>query len=470
MKPFLFLLIATNCVVSSLTTTAQTPVLLQTFNNPAPEGGDHFGIGLAALGGDRVLIGSPNYFGNPWPPTNAASVHLFHTNGTLLATITKPPGIMTEFGTSITTLGNDRIVIGSQNSYHMGLFTTNGTLVRIITNLFQPLGPSVVAIGSDKLLIGSPYAYPEPDPESWNTYGAAFLYDTNGTLLRTFYNPNPAAVSGFGWVVRAFGSDRVLIGSSRDWSGAGGVFLFHTNGTLLTTFTNPAPSFFDYFGRSVAAVGTDRVLVGSPSEGTDADEVYLFNTNGTLLLTIPNPTPATANDWFGNIAVLGNDRVVIGAPGDDTTGPGSGSAYVFNLDGTLLATINNPAPGIGDYFGVGLKTFGDDLVLIPAPYHNGVGSAYLFRVPAAPDTPSLTIQLTASNAVAISWPSNATGFVLQQNSNGVSSSNWSNVTDPVENDGTSRTLIINPGDGSRFFRLIRNPQSSAGGRSQQPGG
>ena len=425
---------------------AQTPVLLQTFNNPTPEGGDHFGIGLAALGSDRVLIGSPNYIGNPWPPTNTAAVHLFHTNGTLLTTITKPPAVGGEFGTSITTLGNDRIVIGSLYGISVCVFTTNGDLVTTITDA-QGLGPGVVAFGNDKLLIGAPYA--NEDPEGWVTYGAAHLYSTNGARLKTFYNPSPETVSMLGSSVAAFGSDRVLIGAN------GAAYLFHTNGTMLMTFTNPAPSVHDFFGRSIPAAGADRVLVGATGYGTNTGVVYLFNTNGTLLLTITNPTPAV-DDYFGaQMAMLGNNRVVIGAPGDDTTGSYSGSAYVFDLNGTLLATINNPAPGAGAGFGSRLAAFGNDGVLIAAPYHNGVGAAYLFSIPASPGAPSLTIQRTTTNTIAVSWPSTATGFVLQQNTIGVNSVNWSNVTDTIQDDGTNKTLIVNPNGASRFYRLTR---------------
>src|SRR6185295_14642540 len=98
------------------------------------EAGDFFGGGMGALGSDRVLIGAPNYIGNPTPPTNAAAVHLFHTNGTLLATFTKPPAVGGEFGSAITTLGNDRVVIGSEYGYSVCLFTTNGALVTTITD------------------------------------------------------------------------------------------------------------------------------------------------------------------------------------------------------------------------------------------------------------------------------------------------------------------------------------------------
>jgi hypothetical protein len=366
-----------------------------------------------------------------------------------LTTIASPE-LYGEFGSSITTLGSDRVVIGSLFGTSVSLFTTNGDLVTTITDS-QFLGPAVAALGDHRLIIGAHYA--NEDPQTELTYGAAYLYSTNGTRLTTFSNPSPGAVFGFGYSVAAFGSDRVLIGASIEWPGAGAAFLFHTNGTLLMTFTNPAPHVNDFFGRSIAAAGTDRVLVGSPAEGTSAEEVYLFNTNGTLLLTITNPTPA-ADDWFGHrIAVLGNDRVVIGAPGDDTAGQGSGSAYLFNLNGTLLATINNPVPGVGDRFGLRLAAFGNHGVLISAPQDNGVGSAYLFSVPAPAVAPSLTVWRTTTNTVAVSWPSTAAGFALQQNTNGIMTVNWSNVTASILNDGTNQTLIVNPINGSHFYRL-----------------
>jgi hypothetical protein len=377
---------------------------------------------------------------------------LFHTNGTLLTTFTKPHTFGGEFGSAIATLGTDRVAIGSTYGLSAYLFTTTGDLATTISDS-QALGPAVVSLGNDKLLIGAPYANENPD--TWDVYGAAYLYSTNGTRLMTFNNPSPGTVSGLGYSVAAFGNERVLIGASGDWPGAGAAYLFHTNGTRLMTFTNPAPHVNDFFGRSIAAVGTDRVLVGSPAECSSAEEVYLFNTNGTLLLTITNPTPAV-DDWFGHrIAVLGNDRVVIGAPDDDTTGPSSGAVYVFSLSGDLLETINNPAPRAGDRFGLRVAAFGNDGVIIAAPQDNGGGSAYLFSVPTPPVAPSLTIRRTTTNTLAISWPSSSMGFVLQQNTNGVSSMNWSNVTDTIQDDGTNRTLMVNPTDASRFYRLIK---------------
>jgi hypothetical protein len=70
-----------------------------------------------------------------------------------------------------------------------------------------------------------------------------------------------------------------------------------------------------------------------------------------------------------------------------------------------------------------------------------------------PGAPLLTISLTTSNTAMVSWPSPSAGFTLQQNTNSVSSPNWSNApTTPTDN-GTIKYIIVNPPVGNRFYRL-----------------
>jgi hypothetical protein len=461
-KLILNLTLAISCVASPLVATAQTPVLLQTFTNPTPLFEGYFSAGVAALGNDRVLVGARN---NATTATNAGAVYLFHTNGTLLTTFTNPiPASVPDwyflgewFGGAVAAVGSDRVLIGSARDGKTYLFTTNGVLVKTISqpNLEDAyFGHAVAAFGNDKMLIGSPWS--NMNPETYDNYGAAYLYSTNGALLGTFTHTSIGEFYQLGFSVAAFGSDRVLIGTS---SGPLGAALFHTNGTLLMKFSIPPSTDLDYpVGHPVAAVGTDRVLVGVPGYGSRVGAVHLFNTNGTLLLTITNPTPVTEERFGSQIAMLGNDRVVISAPLDSTTGTNAGSAYVFNLNGTLLATLNNPTPAIGDFFGYRLTAFGNEGVIIGTPFDGtgatSAGSAYLFNMPAVPVAPSLTIGRTTTNTVVVSWPSTATGFVLQQNTNGVGSVNWSNVTTGIQNDGINQTLIVNPPAGYRFYRLV----------------
>ena len=72
-----------------------------------------------------------------------------------------------------------------------------------------------------------------------------------------------------------------------------------------------------------------------------------------------------------------------------------------------------------------------------------------------PGAPLLSIFHTTTNTVVVSWPSPSTGWNLQQNTNGISSLNWSNVTATIQDDGTSKTLIVNPPTGNRFYRLFK---------------
>jgi Beta-propeller repeat len=91
-----------------------------------------------------------------------------------------------------------------------------------------------------------------------------------------------------------------------------------------------------------------------------------------------------------------------------------------------------------------------------AGYSTGIGSSQDYTViKYSAISPLLTVTRTPTNTVAISWPSPSTGFALQQNTNGIATANWSNITDTIQDDGTNKTLIVYPVSGNRFFRLFK---------------
>ena len=79
----------------------------------------------------------------------------------------------------------------------------------------------------------------------------------------------------------------------------------------------------------------------------------------------------------------------------------------------------------------------------------------IISVVQTPGASLLSIARTTTNTVAVFWPSPSTGWTLQQNTNSVSSLNWSNVTAAIQDDGTNKTLIVNPPTGNRFYRLFK---------------
>lgn len=362
-----------------------------TIANPTPNDGDFFGASVAALGSNRVLIGASS---DNTGAADAGAAYLFGIDGKLLTTFANPtPEPNDRFGESLATIGDDRVLIGASldntGATYAGaayLFRTNGTLLTTFTNPTPAsadyFGKTVAAVGNDRVLISAYW-----DDTGANDAGVAYLFNTNGALLTTFSNPTPGIQDFFGSSLAALGSDRVLIGAPNDDAGAvdaGTAYLFNTNGTLLATFFNPTPASSESFGYSVAAVGTDRVLIGTPNEntgGADAGAAYLFSTNGTLLTTFTNPTPAANDSFGGSLTALGSDRVLITASFDDTSATDAGATYLFSTNGTLLATFTTPLPADnGGIFPV--ASFGSDGVLIGADSQDlgayNAGTAYVF--------------------------------------------------------------------------------------------
>ncbi len=432
---------------------AQVPSarLLTTFTNPAPANYGIFGVSAAALGSDRVLIGVNG------------QAYLFSLNGTLLTTFIKPDPAAYNFGVTLAAVGSDRVIIGAFNytvpptfaqTGRAYLFSTNGTLITTFPNpnpaRVQAFAISMAALGSDRVLIGGP-----ADGNVGAPYlGAVYLFRTNGTLLTTFTNPTPAIPIGFGLHVAAVGSDRVLISaeySSIGESQAGAAYLYNTNGTLLTIITNPVPMAGDHFGSAVGAVGSDRILIGAG----DVSKVYLFSLSGTLLTTFTSPSP-TAGDNFGFPVVtgVGSTRVLISASGDSAEASASGRAYLFSTNGTLLNTFTNPTPAAGDYFGDSVAAVGNDRVLISASHDDtgttDAGSAYLFDLP----YPSLSIARNTAT-VSVKWVTPEAGIGLQQAGALGSPTVWSNTTDSVSVNGLTNVVQQTIVTTNRFFRLHR---------------
>lgn len=437
------------------------------FANPDPGYLDFFGSSVAAVGADKVLIGTPE---TSILSTGGGEAFLFSTNGTLLTTFTNPsPAGIGLFGRSVAALGSGRVLVGApqndtgaKDAGEAYLFSIAGELLATFTNPTPApddyFGAAVAAVGTDRVLIGAYW-----DDTVGNDAGAAYLFNTNGVLLRTFTKPTPRIVKHFGYSVVALGKDRVLIGAD-----GGGVCLFSIDGALLTVITNP-PSARSYgFGWSVAAVGYSRVLIGAPHDNasvTDTGAAYLFSTNGALLTVFTNPTPAV-NDSFGeSVTAVGDDRVLIGAYLDDTAATDAGAAYLFSVDGTLLATLtssNKTTPLTKNWFGRSVAAVGEDRVLIGAyGEDSSSGAAYLFHLaPFAPQPPMLSIARDPEAAsLTLSWPAWTEGWDLERaNALGTEpATSWLPVMPPYQMIGAtvSATLPASHTEDVQFFRLTK---------------
>ena len=72
-----------------------------------------------------------------------------------------------------------------------------------------------------------------------------------------------------------------------------------------------------------------------------------------------------------------------------------------------------------------------------------------------PGAPLLTITRTTTNTVAVSWRRLQPDLRFSKTPTPVGTVNWSNVTTTPGDDGTTKTLIVNPPAGNRFYRLFK---------------
>jgi len=221
-----------------------------------------------------------------------------------------------------------------------------------------------------------------------------------------------------------------------------------------------------------------------PANSTDVVNVLVVDTNGNVFVTgyakfsgifsdyatikysgagIPLWTnryngPSNYTDQATAVTVAASGNVfVTGYSRSSLSGTYQYATLAYSSAGLPLWTNRNHGRGNEPLFAnasLAADRRGD---VFMAGYSLGSDSDYDYLIVKYDDSaPSLGVARTATNTVALSWPSPSIGFALQQNTNGIATVNWSNVLTAPTDNGTTRTVIISPPSGNRFYRL-RNP-------------
>ena len=233
---------------------------------------------------------------------------------------------------------------------------------------------SAVGISGNRIVVGDYF-----DTSTGFRSGRAYVFDlssgTPTTATHILENPTPASDDHFGRSVGISGT-RVVVGAPGDdatASNAGRAYAYDLAGGAPTTPTHtlahPTPASSDEFGMAVAVSGS-RIVVGVPNDdptATNAGAAFAFDVaGGTPLVptaTYLNPSPASS-DQFGSAVAISGTRVVIGAMMDDPGGTSAGAAFVFDAtSGTVIHTLNNPAPNDFDEFGISVAVAGDTVIV-----------------------------------------------------------------------------------------------------------
>jgi hypothetical protein len=384
---------------------------------------DNFGYALAPLPGGRFAASLP-YLDRvvSRPPfvdtfTNAGAVRIYDSNGIVMKTLVSTnPANEDLFGKALAGLRDGSLVVGSpgrdasffgpiESVGEVNLFDSNGNLIRNYPNgngIFSPndyFGSTLAACGTNRFAVGL----------SGRTVGGkmgsgmVLLYSSisNG-VVANIPNPTPDEWEAFGISMCGLGDNKLVVGAAGSHEvaiNAGSVYIYSTDGVLLKSIHCPTERANDSFGWSVARFGTNHFLVAAPSADVvyvsgsgfatnfNAGIVYLYDENGTLVKTFQNPDPVQSS-YFGlpSMVQLDNDRFIIGTAYESPSGQQyAGRAYIFNTDGVHLQTIANPAPNTGDYFGWSIAAIDDHEFVIGAPNDDtkqtNAGSIYLYDVP-----------------------------------------------------------------------------------------
>lgn len=291
------------------------------------------------------------------------------------------------------------------------------------------------------------------------TYGVANPFDFAFPILPNSVDPTTGIGLGglglsnsmAGWY--GMGQVAPKLGASAGDQSTGGIISFGlTNslsvainrslGLLATTSTGPTAFGLKLVNQSPATLG--QITVQLTAELWRQAAVAKTLSFGYLV------DPTATNGFSTNVTVLFTNLDVAFAADPAATNPvpvdGTAAANqrVLNATAQLLAPWTPGAAlwlswRMGDSAGKGQGLAIDDLV-----FSADVGKTS--------STPELSIRQSAGNVI-VSWPSTASSFQLQSNSDLASSAGWSVVSLPVTTSNGTNSVVVPISGSTQFFRL-----------------
>ncbi len=251
-----------------------------------------------------------------------------------------------KFGSAVD-IDGDQCVVGAPFDDHSGpisgsayIFEWDGTnwiqqakLTESDANFWHYFGRDV-SIDGDRCVIGS---YHETDMSYGS--GSAYIFEWNGSAWTQTAKLKASDSTGgdyFAWSVCIKG-DRLVVGAPYS-SSNGAVYIFEWNGSEWIEQAKLADPDGDSFGYSVD-ISDDRCIVGSPfSDGNFPAEgaAYIFKWDGSDWIQ-ESKLMASDGEWgddLGRSVSISGNRCIAGAENDDDKGANSGSAYIFEWNGT----------------------------------------------------------------------------------------------------------------------------------------
>lgn len=245
------------------------------------------------------------------------------------------------------------------------------------------------AISEDIAVVGALF-----DGQVASNAGAAYVYRFDGSIWIQEQKllPNPPATGDRFGVSVAVDQQVIVVGAHFDNNNAGSTYVFRYDGSSWVFEQKLLPSFMhggQLFGISVD-IQADTIVVGAENTakgGSSVGAAFIFTFDGAswieqqqLMANDPEP-----GDDFGGSVALSGSNLVIGSTLDDDYGENSGSAYVFEFNGSdwiQSQKLSRADGAAGDEFGWTSDIDGN-IIVVGSRFDddNGgqSGSAYVYR-------------------------------------------------------------------------------------------
>ena len=143
------------------------------------------------------------------------------------------------------------------------------------------------------------------------------------------------------------------------------------------TSSGPAQSLYtnDFYGEAVSANKNGDVLAARPGYNGIGRVEYIKASGGVVSL---NPYLGSSGDYFGSSCAISNTVIVAGSPNDDDSGTSSGSACIFDMNGTFVKKIKLPNGYMPSAYYGNSVACNDTHIVIGCKGYNGMGAIFIY--------------------------------------------------------------------------------------------
>jgi FG-GAP repeat len=396
--------IAAIIAACSLASVASAATWTETDKLTASDGadGDRFGNAVS-ISGDTAIIGATgvNYYSNDYA---GAAYVLTNTDGVWSQSAKLTPTDRAgydQFGSSVAISGN-KAIIGAvfndddgPNSGSAYVFEDEGSGWTQTTKLTANDAAendnfaSSVAISGNTAIVGARYD---------DQHGSAYVFADDGSgwsQVAKLTAADAATDDNFGIAVSISGSLAIVGAAYSDDRGSysGSAYIFEHDGSSwvqVAELIADDGDANDQFGVAVSISGTTAIVGAMHND--DRGAAYVFEDDGSGWGQVAKLVAADGDvgDSFGRYVSINGTTAVIGAPLDDDNGSASGSAYVFEKNGSGWSQTNKLTASDGspsDYFGMAIAIDdGTGVMGVAFDDDNGEtsGSAYIFSASSEP--------------------------------------------------------------------------------------